>query len=272
MSISYLTSAMMIAVGHDLLNNPSKLSILERDALTTAYIEPLRAVQKELVVLTTDDGEVKARLKEVSEELAAQDQIHDRLARGIFRGLECAADLAATPEEAEPYVRVRELLFPQELAINTLGYMEQGGNVLAVKSRATPAVREVLRSVCVGAHTLEEAFDAWVANGEAMSARVAERAALSGDEDDTRVSAGDLHQARLRWMRVVKALVAALDMLDVDEDERRRLLATLHEAEVRATKAREIEVAGREKGQEEGGQSPEAPADPVVDGEVEERV
>src|SRR5690554_4414638 len=159
MSISYLTSAMMIAVGHDLLSNPSKLSILERDALTTAYIEPLRAVQKELVVLTADDGEVKARLKDVSAELAAQDQIHDRLARGIFRGLECAADLAATPEEAEPYVRVRELLFPQELAINALGYMEQGGNVLAVKSRATSGVRDVLRSVCVGAHTMEEAFD-----------------------------------------------------------------------------------------------------------------
>ncbi|RAL20893.1 hypothetical protein DL240_14515 [Lujinxingia litoralis] len=117
----------------------------------------------------------------------------------------------------------------------------------------------------MGAHTLEEAFDAWVANGEAMSARVAERAALSGDEDDTRVSAGDLHQARLRWMRVVKALVAALDMLDVDEDERRRLLATLHEAEIRATKAREIEVAGREKGQEE-------PEVPEVGGDVEEPV
>ena len=41
-------------------------------------------------------------------------------------------------------------------------------------------------------------------------------------------------------------------MLDVDEDDRRRLLATLHEAEIRATKAREIEVAARKKGQEGG--------------------
>jgi hypothetical protein len=293
MSMTYLTSLAMLAVGHDMLNDTSKRSLLERDALTASLIDRLDGVHKDLAILTREDGELQARIQEISEELRACDQVHDRMARGIYRALESAADLAQTAEEGRPFIETRDLLFPDALSINTLSFREQSGNVIKVAKRATPSVRAVLSRVELNGRTLEACFDEWVDNGERMGKLVAERASLSGDDDTTRVSAGDLREVRTRWIRIMNMLLSTLDLIEMPEPDRRRLLANLREAESAATRARAAEQRrrnGQAPGEPAGNGSvladpvptPEQPVDdvlvvtppaaPVVDAEVEDLV
>lgn len=252
MSMSYLTSHSMLAISHDILNDSVKLSLLERDELTKNWIPRLRKVHDELALLTKVDGDLQARLREISEELRVCDQIHDRIARGIYRGLESTADLCATAEEGRVFIEIRDLLFPDGLSINSLSYRDQSGNVLKVSQQATASIRAVLANIVPNGRTFEQSFDVWVANGEKMGKLVAERAILSGEEDDTRVSAGDLREVRNRWILTFNVLLSALNLLEMSDADRRRLLSNLRDAEAAAVRTRAAEQ--RRKVQVEGGE------------------
>lgn len=241
MSMTYLTGEAMLAVSHDLLSDTAKRSLLERDPLSASLIDRMQEVHRDLAILTRDDGELQARLRELSEQLRVSDQIHDRLSRGIYRALESAADLASTPDEGRPFIEVQELLFPEGLSINALSFREQSGNVIKVSKRATATVRETLAKVEINHHTLEDYFDKWVENGAELGRLVAERASLSGDEDTTRVSASDLREVRARWIRIMNVLLSTLELIELPEPDRRRLLANLHEAKAAATRSRAAE-------------------------------
>lgn len=241
MSMSYLTSHAMVAVSHDLLTDAGKISLLERDELTKGLVGRVRSVHDELSVLTKVDGALQARLGEISEELRVCDQVHDRITRGIYRALESTADLCATAEEGRRFIETRDLLFPDGLSINTLSYREESGNVLKVSQQATVSIRAVLALVVPNGKTLEDFFDVWVENGAQMGRLVAERASLIGDDDDTRVSAGDLREVRNRWIRTMNVLLSTLDLIDMAEKDRRRLLSNLQDAVAAAVRTRAVE-------------------------------
>lgn len=229
MSITYLTSLAMLAISHDMLTDTPKRSLLERDSLTAGLIGRFEDVHKDLTVLTKEGGELQARVQEISELLRESDQVHDRLGRGIYRSLESTADLVSTAQQGRPFIETRDILFPDGLSINTLSYREQSGNVLRVSQRATSTVRAVLARVIADGRTLEECFDEWVVNGELMGKLVAERASLTGEDDATRISAGDLREVRNRWIRTVNVLLSTLDLIEMPEPDRRRLFANLRE-------------------------------------------
>lgn len=241
MSMNDLTNRAMIAISHDMLTAPDKLSLLERDELSKSVVDRLRGIHAELSQLTTLEGALQARLQEISEELRQCDQIHDRLARGIFRALEATADLQPTAEQGQIFLEVRNLLFPDGLSINSLSYLEQSGNVLKVAKQATPSVRAILARIVCDGPTLVDAFDTWVQNGEQMGKLVAERSGLLGEEDATRVSASDLRNVRNRWIHIMHMLLNAVDLMDISEADRRRLLSNLREAEAAASRTRAAE-------------------------------
>ncbi|MBA2661743.1 MAG: hypothetical protein H0U74_05570 [Bradymonadaceae bacterium] len=233
-----LTTSGMIAVSKDLLNNPVRRAILERNALTAALIVLIQAAKTNLVKLSRDEGELRQRLQEIIAELARRDQIHDRVARGMYRGLESAADCAASPELAAPFIAARDSLLPEGLSINMMSYLDQSGNAVRVAERATPAIRDVLSQIQMGAQNLEQVLDSWLENAAVMGELVSERSTLRGDTDETRVSANDLRMARIRWIQVINTLLSTLNLIDIPADDRRRLLSNLQAAEARAAKTR----------------------------------
>lgn len=241
MSMSYLTSHAMVAVSHDLLTDAGKVGLLERDELTRGLVGRVRVVHDELSLMTKVDGELQERLAEISEEQRVCDQVHDRITRGIYRALESTADLCATAEEGRRFMEVRDVLFPEGISINTLSYREESGNVLKVAQRATVSIRAVLGLVVANGKTLEHYFDVWVENGAQLGRLVAERASLIGEDDDTRVSAGDLREVRNRWIRTMNVLSSTLDLIDMGEKDRRRLLSNLQDAVAAAVRTRAAE-------------------------------
>lgn len=231
----------MVAVTHDMLNDPGKIRILEREELTKSLLKQMRDIHNKMAIHTKEDGLLQARLLEIIEEQRQCDQVHDRLARGIYRSLESAADLSPTAEKGRVFTDINNLLFPAGLSINLLSYREESGNVLKVAQQITPQIRAVLESIIIQGRTLADSFDEWVQNGEQLGKLVAERASLSGDEDATKVSAGDLRDLRNRWARVMNLLVSTLDLLEAPEPDRRRLLSNLRDAEAAAIRTRAAE-------------------------------
>lgn len=273
MSRRNMTLAAMSAVSADLLTNAWKRALLERDPLTAAMIPRLEASYREILVLTADEGEVKAQIQAIGRDLAGRDGFNNRSGRAIYRALDTAEDLAASPDEAAAYGEVRDLLFPKGLSVNTLSYLEKAGNAIRVEGRTTAEVRAVLRTIRFGDQDLEQVFDAWLANARRMGELVARRAELSGQSDATRVSASDMRHARLRWMRLIRALIQNLELTEITATERRRLLAILREAESQAARPRpakkrapdEVESGeGEGEGEVEGEGDGEDGAPPAV--------
>ncbi|MFU8805112.1 MAG: hypothetical protein ACNA8W_14960 [Bradymonadaceae bacterium] len=244
MSRQSLLTPGMNAITEDLLNNPGKRTVLERYALTAALIPKLEGAHTNLVQVAQREGELRTRLQEIMAELASRDQTHDRMNRGIYNGLEAAADLAETPEEGQPFIAAQGDLYPERLTINSLSYLDQSGNALRIAQRATPEVRAILRQVQMGTRNLEEVLDAALENARIMGELVAEREGLSGDSDITRISANDVRQARFDWIKVINTLLSTLTLVDIPPDDHRRLLANLQAAEARATRTRPGERRG----------------------------
>lgn len=251
MSISYLTADAMIAVTQDLLKNIGKRSLLDAHPMTASVTVYLDEVHNELILLSRSEGVLQARIQDLTAQLTVCDQTHDRFNRGMYGSLEAAADFARTPEEGAVFIEVRDLIYDRGLAINSLSYHEQAGNVVKVAAKVTEKEREVLRLIQFNGRTLEDVFDSWVENGKLMGKLLAERAALSGETDDTRVSPSDLRHGRQRWIRAVNTLLATLEMIEMPPDDQRRLLANLHDAETKATRSRAAEQEARAKANEE---------------------
>ncbi|RVU45723.1 hypothetical protein EA187_08120 [Lujinxingia sediminis] len=269
MSLNPLTAAAMISISDDFLNHAEKQKILAKDPMLLPVADRLKDVHRTLIVLTRKEGESERELKVVSANIQLCNQRHDALCRGLDGALTFAEHMCESAEAAKPIVEARDLLFPQGMGIISASYRDQAGHALSLGERVTPEVRDTLGRVHFDGEDLNAFLERYINVGREMSGLIARRAELQGEDDQTRVSASDLREARYQWQRVVTALLRLLEISRLSETDKRRLLTNLNEAVAQAA-ARRTRVASGNATQEEiaddnavedGAESPQLEAD-----------
>lgn len=250
MSLNSLTAAAMISISDDLLNHAEKQKILDKDPMLRPVADRLKGVHRTLIVLTRREGEVERELKVVSANIHVCNQQHDALCRGMDGALTFAEQMCESEDEAKPFREARDLILPQGMGIISTSYRDQAGHALSLGERMTPEVRDTLGRVHFDGEDLNVFLERYINVGREMSALIARRAELQGEDDETRVSAGDLREARYQWQRVMTALLRLLDISSLSETDKRRLLTNLNDAITQAS-ARRARVNGGSTIQEE---------------------
>lgn len=205
-----------------------------------ALLYPLELIEEaHHTLLTTQKriGTVEKHIMELTRNLTAEDAYHDRKLRGTFMMLSGAAEIEDDPDERERLLNARDTLFPLGLAATQRTYREQAGNGKIAREQFKPDVQASCDQLQINGRPLSGVVYNWLDSSQRIGDMNALRNRISGDGDDG-VAAGELHQARLIWIKAVNAMLAMLEFTDFDADTRRRLLADLRDAETKAAKSR----------------------------------
>ena len=220
-----------------------------RDALAaipevSGYLDKMQAAHQGLLdcQVTGTSKSTTDSLKALGEEALSLDGRHDFLARGIDAVLTGnaliangqTADSAVTAEAVE---EVRAKLFPSGMVLINRTYLEEAGEVEMAKSRLTDADQALLTQLPIAGGTLLDAVNSWIAAGEALGTVERKRARITEDENAAEiVSRSDVVAARNRWIRVVRAILAGLELTEeLDEESLRLILQPLQNAVTKAT-------------------------------------
>ena len=177
------------------------------------------------------EGGQAQRLRDLTSEASELDARHDRKARGLFHLLSGAIEVVDKLKTRDQYAALQSKLFPHGVQVVRFSYTDQAGEVELLERRTTSADRKLLRKLKLDKTTGEDALEAWIKAGRALGAVCNQRIQLATRADDSAIKAGDIHLARLQWIRVVNALLVNLPLSGSPEEERQRLLANLVAAE-----------------------------------------
>lgn len=175
--------------------------------------------------------------------------------------LEGAKSLATSEETAARIEGVQETLFPEGRGITQRTYAQQAGTAKRVRQRMTDDDRALLAEINVMGTPLTTHVDAWLELALTISEKAALRAELTSNDNDDAVTAGEVRNARNRWMQSINSLLHMLKLADVDERDQAVLLANLKETTARATAARLRAQArnDRDQAEAEADEEPEVP-------------
>ncbi|MBA2662736.1 MAG: hypothetical protein H0U74_10605 [Bradymonadaceae bacterium] len=246
-ALKILTINAMLGVSHPLITRPPNTPKLDDVIALVSSMDAIKRAHKNLLVLDQREGEVKAEFDRLSALLADTDFEHDRFSRAVFRGLSYAAESADDAEQAALYLDAQQFTHPKGLSVNQLSYLEQAGNTLRIAERVTPEQRALFATVSANAMTVEHCFDRWLGAGRLIGELQERRAAMGTEEDEDRVSAGDIARARNAWIRAMSAFVASLELTDFSEDEKSSILASLRAAQARAARSRKKPTSATEE-------------------------
>ncbi len=235
MALKDLNAAAMIEVTDQWLQQDRAL-IESQPALK----HPLELIEKaHNTLLTTQKrlGSVEKVVLDLTQNLTTEDAYHDRKLRGIYMMLSGAAEIADAPDAREQLLSARDTLFPLGLSAVQRSYREQAGNGKIAREQFTPDVQAICDTIMIQGQPLSTVTHSWLESSQRIGDMNALRNRISHDTDDG-ISAGELHQARLGWIKAVNAMLTMLDFSDFDATIRRRLLADMHDAEAKAARSR----------------------------------
>jgi hypothetical protein len=230
-NLSALNARAMLGISEPWVKPGPIRATLEADTLLSALLPSIEKAHHELSTAQRAMGQVEARLQEIITELGELDALHDRLARALFYGLEYAINATDDPSRAQACERARTQLQPEGLRIVNVSYLETAGNASMVENRMTPEIRAILASIHVDGTTLLDIAERWISTAKHMGKFVKERAILSGETDDSGVSAAKLRSLRIAWIRAVRALETNIEFSQLDDPARRQLFAVLQHAQ-----------------------------------------
>lgn len=222
---------------------------------TAVHLDDLRAVRDAILAArkSPNTGPLTQKLADNRAKATASDRRHDRKARGTAGLLENLADLCDDPNEARAYLALRDRLFPRGLTITLLSYDEEAGNVAQVQTELDPQTRAELKRIkTTKDRNLDQDVHDWIAAGQELGRLEDERR----DLEAALAKAGaprpiDAVAAQNRWIKVMRAIVAAIESAELPAEEEAELLAALREAE--------------RKYAERGGDEEDAPEPPAAE-------
>ena len=229
-----LTAPTMVSVSGDWLTHFRAL--LEAQAALAGILGPLEAAHEQVLTTHHEAGAAEERVAELTTELGVTDAFHDRKLRGIYQVLTGAADLADDPDRRAAFLSLRDRLMRQGLAAVQRSYRDQAGNAKIARREFDVDARTTADAIVIDAEPLGAHVDMWLDAADQIGEMNAERTQLQASEKDG-VTAEDVHQARLAWIKAVNAFLTLLDFTDFDDETRDKLLAELHDAEDKAARA-----------------------------------
>lgn len=216
--------------------NPSRARpLLAGMPLLAALLPKLDDTLKGLMATQRPGDALDKRLKELTQEAAALDALHDRKKRGAYQILSGLADLTDDPARAAALIDLRGRLMPEGLAVLNHAYLDEAGDAKLLPSRLDPASSDLLEAIPAGDGHLGDAVDAWLAAAAKLEQVEGQRAKLSTDGGkEGFVTKTAALAAKNAAIRAVRAVESSLAMEDVDAAVVGRILGTLRAAEAKA--------------------------------------
>jgi hypothetical protein len=207
--------------------------VLEAIPEVAGYISRLTQARDGLIncQVSQEKSETDKKLKQMSDKAGELDSKHDCLARAIFTVLDGNA-LLASGDAAEKITAIQNRLFPEGMSAVNRNYLEEAGDIGMAKARLGVDGRELLALVPYIGGNLGAAVDDWFATGVALGNLERERTQIAEAAQSAEgVTRSDVVDARNQWIRVVRAILAGLELAEgVDEQAMARILQPLKSA------------------------------------------
>jgi hypothetical protein len=232
MYLHILTISVMIAITREWLANPMIAAEITRHPLGAGIWKEIARIHKLVSEFRQHRMSAETALAKLTEIITALDLTHDTKARALHTLLLGLAEATNDQTLARKLRELNALLFPQQLRINQMSYLDEAGAVVELEQRVTPEVTLMLESIRVGEQTLADVYRAWVAAGHELGRKAQERARIEASIMATGSTAPQtqVRQVRTAWARGVRLLLDNIDMFELSTNTRESLLAPLRKA------------------------------------------
>lgn len=265
MSLRDLANAEMVAVTKFWVDAASSSHRVLSTRRLTAAILP--EVERAHAMVARLGAWVSTRLVDIQGEQGTTDIDHDSHVRGIYHRLLSEEELATDPAVAALYRDLRNLLFPEGLALVKRSYRYEAGHAVIVESRLSDEVRDALLRLPTHNGTLLTATLNYLQLGYRLGELDEERAQFNENLQPDRA---ENNQARSVWINAVSMMRMAAAMIGPEDVELAAVMALLDKAEAQAQRRRERARGGSEADGEEGEVDGEGGANDNDDVDVED--
>ena len=240
MNLKILATNVMLLLSRAWLNEPLVRGLLERHPLGAAILLEIRRAHDRLSLQDENRRKLAIALARITALIGDLDGLHDSKGRALYTGLTSLAEGVGDPELARLYLGIRDLLFPEGLAILARSYAYEAGAIEALQQRVTPEVIAQLESVPMGTQTLADWYRGLVDAGNELGVLLGQRASLLArtTRGGTGVVNLDLRAARGQWIHAVHTLLSTIRIMELSREEREIVLGHLDLAVRQATSNR----------------------------------
>jgi hypothetical protein len=172
---------------------------------------------------------VEAAIASLTKVIEVLDGTHDRNARCLYYFLGALIERTDDPEEADRYRALKATLFPDDLRVTTFSYAGEAGAIVDMERRVSTDMLSTMETIRVGSQSLADVYRDWVAAGKALGRNVQERATLQASLKLDGTSMPEAHSTTMRfqWIRAVRMLLDARDIIGLSPKAHERLMAPL---------------------------------------------
>jgi hypothetical protein len=184
------------------------LALIAYPALAAYMTHIEQAHQGVLDIQGSGDG---ARLSVIGEQQGELNVEHDDFARAIHYNLRSQALLAPTEVEAQQFLDLDTLLFPEGLSVINLSYAQTAGYAQLLGARLRPEHEAALAAIPTRFGNLLEHVRAWMA----VALELGKLSHARGQSGPPRRPT--LARTRVAWVRMVNTLRTLINTLSIDD-------------------------------------------------------
>lgn len=210
MSLISLTTTEMVNLSSTWIDptHADHLALIAYPALAAYMTHIEQAHHGVLDIQGSGDG---VRLSAIGEQQGALNIEHDDFARAIHYNLRSQALLAPNEVEAQQFLDLDALLFPEGLSVINLSYTQTAGYAQLLAARLQPEHEAALAAIPTRFGNLLEHVHAWMA----VAAELGKLAHARGQSSPQRRPTPA--RARMAWVRMVNTLRTLIQTLDIDD-------------------------------------------------------
>lgn len=210
MSLINLTTTEMLNLSSTWIDptHADHLALIAYPALAAYMTHIEQAHQGVLDIQGSGDG---VRLSVVGEQQGELNIEHDDFARAIHYNLRSQALLAPTEVEAQQFIDLDTLLFPEGLSVLNLSYAQTAGYAQLLGARLRPEHEAALAAIPTRFGNLLEHVRAWMA----VALDLGKLSHARGQSGQPRRPT--LARTRVAWVRMVNTLRTLIDTLSIDD-------------------------------------------------------
>lgn len=184
------------------------------------------AINAELLAIQPSTDAASAEVKALAAEATKTDVDHDDRCRAVAAAIEAdrAYCLSTRPPQrarAEQAAAVHAKLFPTGMAIVNVSLLAEAGNATRVAALLDhdPTIAEYLESIPLrDGRTALDLTRRWIAAGKALARLEHERSVLAAKQAARPTERSALPSVRARWLRIVTAVLSALELSEADAE------------------------------------------------------
>jgi hypothetical protein len=235
MDLRILSVERMVVLSAKWLQEPQR-KILESYPETAALINKIIEAHESLFVLTNKASEVSLEVKVISEKQKILDVRHDDLVAAIHGLLTALARRAIDSMLREQYLSLRDLLFPDGLAVMKLSYAEEGGAAILLERRLKDHHKAQLKMLLLPgdvSRTLLDDVNELMTQAKTLLALDDQKKALLAAVSEELTPADEL-KAKNLWIRITRGIETNLEIAGASPETVQEILGPTYRAAAEA--------------------------------------